>query len=298
LTLTSATPVLLTTVSGAATIYYTPYIGNLVPIYDGAAFIAAAFSELSNATAQSSTGKAGPAAVTTNSNYDLFVWDDGGTLRLTRGPVWTDDSTRSAGTALVRVNGVLLNNAAITNGPAAQRGTYVGTVRSNGSSLIDYILGAAAAGGTAAVLGVWNMYNRIDEVANVRDTTDSWTYQPTAWRSANNSAAMRISVVRGLDDDAIDAAYHAYCANSANNSGMVGLALDATNTNHGSGGGITGTASVAIFGHTHWSGRPGLGFHYFQATERTLNNASAITFYGDKGDPAEGQNCLMARVKT
>jgi hypothetical protein len=35
LTLASATPVMSSTQSAKTTIYYTPYIGNLVPIYDG-----------------------------------------------------------------------------------------------------------------------------------------------------------------------------------------------------------------------------------------------------------------------
>jgi hypothetical protein len=84
---------------------------------------------------------------------DWFVWNDAGTIRLSHGPDWTSDTARSAGTALVMVNGILLNNVGITNGPAASRGTYVGTTRSNASSQIDFIIGGTGAGGVAVFIG-------------------------------------------------------------------------------------------------------------------------------------------------
>ena len=139
LTLQAATPVMTTTQSAKTTIFYTPYVGDQIGLYNGTAMVPTTFTELNNVTTASSTGKAGPAAVAASSVYDLFVWSNAGTPTLTRGPAWTNDTTRSAGTALVRVAGIYLNNAAITNGPAASRGTYVGTVRSNASAQIDWI---------------------------------------------------------------------------------------------------------------------------------------------------------------
>jgi hypothetical protein len=65
---------------------------------------------------------------------------------------------------------ILLNSVAITNGPAASRGTYVGTTRSNGSSQLDWIVGGSASGGTAAFLWVWNAYNRVTVVGSTIDT--------------------------------------------------------------------------------------------------------------------------------
>lgn len=94
LTLTSATPILTQDVTGAATLYYTPYIGNQVPLYDGvSAFVPTTFAELSNDLTQSSTNKAGPAAAGPYQCIDAFVWSDAGTVRLTRGPKWTASAT-------------------------------------------------------------------------------------------------------------------------------------------------------------------------------------------------------------
>ena len=105
------------------------------------AFGASTFAELTNATTQSSMGNAGPAAVAANKNYDMFVWSNAGNATFTRGAAWNSDTVRSATTEndLTRINGVPVNLNAITNGPAAGRGTYVGTVRSDGSSQINWI---------------------------------------------------------------------------------------------------------------------------------------------------------------
>jgi hypothetical protein len=142
ITLASATPVMTSSVPGATSVIYTQYLGNIVSLFDGSNFNPIAFSELSQSTTDTTKS---PAAVAASSVYDLFIWSDSGTIRISRGPAWTNNTTRSL--ALNRVNGVLLNGSNITNGPAASRGTWVGTVASNASSTIDYILGGSGSGG-------------------------------------------------------------------------------------------------------------------------------------------------------
>src|SRR5436853_574503 len=85
--------------------------------------------------------------------------------------------TGAGTTELEFVAGILMNKAAITNGPGADRGTYVGSIRTNASSTVDVIFGGVgAAGGESSVLGLWNMYNRrLVDLVNV-DNTDSWNY--------------------------------------------------------------------------------------------------------------------------
>ena len=106
LTLTSGAPVMTSGVSSSTSIYYTPATGSLIPISDGSKFYPTTFSELTNTTTNNTTN---PAACTTNSNYDLFVWDNGGTITLSRGPAWTSDTSRGTGagtTELQRLNGL------------------------------------------------------------------------------------------------------------------------------------------------------------------------------------------------
>ena len=286
--MTSATPVLTATVSAATTIYYALYTGNKIPIYSGTAWSMTTFTELSNATAQSSTGSAGPAVVANNSNYDLFVWSNSGTLTLTRGPLWSSDTVRGTGagtTQISRVLGIWSNTVAITNGPGAGLGTYVGTVRSNGTATIDFIFGAVAASGTAAVLSVWNMYNRIDVMGLVGDTTDSWSYNTNTIRASNASNTMRVSAVVGLAEDFFNAEFYCpYKCNTANVSVLNGVGYDSTTAFSGTIDAFSNPDSIGngfYTGHGAYSVQP-LGFHFWQSLEKGPT-AGANTFYGDNG---------------
>lgn len=224
LTLASATPVMTTSVPGATSVVVTPYVGNLVPIYDGSNMVPTPFSEVSQAT--SDTTKS-PAAVAASKVYDIFCWVDSAINRCTRGPAWTNSTTR--GYTLTMVNGILLNTSSITNGPAASRGTWVGTVASNASSTIDFIFGAAASGGTAAVLNVWNAYNRVVVGTTVVDNGTSYTYTSSAIREARGSTGMQVTFVTGAAEDAFSANGNAEILSAVSGISSIGIGLDATN---------------------------------------------------------------------
>ncbi|HEY0723445.1 MAG TPA: hypothetical protein VGD41_05590, partial [Pyrinomonadaceae bacterium] len=90
LTLVTGTPIMTTTQASKTTIFYTPYLGNYVPLYDGTTFVSTEFSELSQLTTDATKS---PAAAAADACYDMFVWNDAGTLRCTRGPLWANTST-------------------------------------------------------------------------------------------------------------------------------------------------------------------------------------------------------------
>lgn len=277
LTLVTATPVMTTTQSAKTTIYYTPYVGNMVPIYDGSNMVPTAVAEISVATTDTAKN---PAAIGASKVNDWFVWNDAGTIRLSHGPDWTNDTTRSAGTALVMVNGILLNNASITNGPAASRGTYVGTTRSNASSQLDWIYGGSA---TAGFLGVCNYYNRVSVISEAYESTANWTYTSGTWRTPNGGTASRNSFVSCAAEDAPEATYMVGVAvpNVLYSALYIGLHLDA-NSGTPSKINYTQNPAAANFYLTmliNMQSAPLLGFHYFQAMEASDGTNSA-TYYG------------------
>lgn len=239
LTLVSVVPVMTSTQSAKTTVYYTSYIGSTIPIFDGTNMVLTEFgTELSQATTDTTKS---PAAVAANKNYDIFVWNDGGTIRATRGPAWASDSTRGTGAGTTELSdisvgavhrGIQLNANAITNGPAAFRGTYVGTIRSNGSSQIDWIFGAAASGGTAASLGVWNAFNRVLVATTVTDSGASYTYTSGTVRQARASAGNQVSAVIGLVEDGASATTMAYnlTTAAAGAAAATGVGLNSTTT--------------------------------------------------------------------
>jgi hypothetical protein len=269
LTLTSVTPVMTSTVSGANTVYYTPYKGQAVPLFNGTTTIMTdTGGELSQLTTDSTKS---PTAVAASSCYDMFVWNDSGTIRCTRGAAWSNQTAR--GYTLSRQKGILTNPATITNGPAANRGTYVGTIASNGSSLIDWIYGGSASGGTAAFFGVWNAFNRVDIFTEVIDSGTGYTYTTATTRSANNSVGNRISFVSGFPEDGMEAHYHQRIATLAAAGAQfdIGLGFDSTagfNT-----GAVSSVISVNAQVTTAYADavlyRGGqTGLHFFQALER------------------------------
>ena len=297
LTLSSGEPVMTGDQTGKTSIFYSPYTGGVVPIFDGTAFVPTAFAERSNDLTQGATGKAGPGAAGPYQVIDTFVWNDSGTIRLTRGPKWikagavtmtiaapcvvtwaahglydgatvrftttgavptglaanTDyfatkvdantfklsttlanqvagtfitssgsqsgvhtgenyTTARGAGAAtteLERLNGLWVNKYDVTNGPAARRGTYVGTIVTNGSSQADFRMGSTAAGGGEAFISVWNAYNRVSVAGIVSSSVASWP-AINGTRVFAGSATFRATMVSGLAEDWLSGVAQSY----------------------------------------------------------------------------------------
>ncbi len=289
LTLASGVGVMTSDQANKTTVFYTPHVHNLITVWNGTRWQVVEFAEVSQATTDTTKS---PAAVGNNLNYDMFGWLDGATFRVTRGPAWSSDTARGAGagtTELEMLDGRWVNKIAITNGPAAQRGLYLGTIRSDGAAQIDWLLGGAASGGSEARLCVWNMYNRVSARAMVRDSAATWTYTSATKRSANNSAGNRISVVAGLDEEAILAAYECRISTGAAGGALatVHIGLDSTTAQAANSvGGIAYTPSAAALaanGVATFCDLPGLGFRFLQALEAADGtNTATFSAGGDK----------------
>lgn len=281
LTLTSGAPVMTSNAAGATTLYYTPAAGRFVPIWNGSYFVNTDIGgELSQATTDATKS---PAAVAATQVYDIFVWSDAGTIRATRGPTWasgtggsnTARGTGAGSTTLSLVNGILVNSVAITNGPAAGFGTYVGTVMSDASSQLNWVLGGSSLGGTAAVLGVWNAYNRVNVCATVQDTTSFWTYGTAAIRAANGSNNNRVTFVSGRPIDSIEAHYTTTISISTSGQfAAFGVAMDSTSAFDRAAGGQAGSSGggVSIWGVAPCKYKPVQGIHFIQAVEYAGGN--------------------------
>jgi hypothetical protein len=277
---------MVTTQSAKTTIYYTPYKGDHVPIYDGSHMTPTQFVEISASTTDTTKN---PAAIGASKVNDWFIWNDSGTLRLSHGPDWTSDTARSTGTALVMVNGVLLNNVDITNGPAAQRGSYAGTTRSDASSKLNWIVGGSGSGGVAAALHVWNCYNQVKCLGQSIDTTASgYLYNGGGVREAGGSAGNQVSLVIGLQEETADITYatREQSNGGASSAYSVGIGIDSTSDYVVQNVWQSQAATVIQIGHCsahQW--QPPIGFHVAYALENsdgssnhTFNRGSNNTF--------------------
>ncbi len=101
LTLTTATPVTTSDVTAAATVYFTPYAGNRIALYDGAAWTMLTFAEISIALG----------TLTNDLPYDVFAYNNAGVVACEI-LAWTSKTARA--TALVLQDGVLSKTGALT----------------------------------------------------------------------------------------------------------------------------------------------------------------------------------------
>ncbi|NUU39632.1 hypothetical protein [Tardiphaga robiniae] len=223
--------VMTSSVTAATTYCYLPSSGNIVPIYDGSKLVPFTFSLLTQTTTDTTRA---PAAVTTNSNYDICVGLSGGVPALFRSPAWSSNTSRGTGSNTAEqtiINGFRVNAQNITNGPVAQRCTYVATIHSNASSTIDFQIGGSGSGGVAGSMGVWNMYNRSLAVMNAVDTGAQYSYFG-ALRQARASSGNQNSLVIGVIEDAVDATYVTRVDTPATATAfcIVGIGVNSTST--------------------------------------------------------------------
>lgn len=205
LTLTSATPVITTQVTAATAVYYTPYTGNLVPIYNGSSMSPTEFSELTLTLVASHAA---------DTIYDIFVFSNSGVLTLVTGPAWSTSTAGSgargtgAGTTqIARVKGLWTNAVSMTgrNGSStytvgANLGTYLGSISMDGT---NGQVSCHLSYGQGRKWGIWNAYNRTPIILKAGDTTAGWTIEgggSGAYRALNGSASNAVTLFTGLPE--------------------------------------------------------------------------------------------------
>lgn len=187
---------------------------------------------------------------------------------------------------LETVQGIPVNKVAITNGPAARCGTFVGTGMTDASSQMNWQPGGVAVGGTEALLHLWNAYNRLLAEGFVGDSTDSWNYTSATWRPARNVATMRASFVQGLQEDSFAATYHGYGSNSGGGTGIyVAVGVNSTSAPSGVNTTSGGPANNGLQPQGAASARL-LGANYMCALESSQASGTT-TFAGDAGSPIQ-----------
>lgn len=234
LTLTTATAVTTADVTAAGTLFFTPYKGDLIGLYDGTKWNISRFAEVSIAV---------PAAL--SQMYDVFGYDNAGTFTLEL-LAWTNDTTRA--TALVLQNGVLVKTGATTR-------RYLGSMRSTGV--------ANQTEDSLVKRYVWNNYNRIRRPMSRNEGAASWTYSTAAFRQANANAANQLDLVIGAAEDAVRASVYNSVQNSTATQRIVhvGIGIDSTTVNSAQidAGHATGTYEATV--SAHYVGSPGIGRH-------------------------------------
>lgn len=257
LTLTSQTPVTSVDVTAATTVFFAPYKGNRISLYDGSAkWKLYNFSQLSIAV---------PA--TTNTMYDLWCFDNSGVPTL-EALAWSSDTARA--TALTTQDGVDVKTGATTR-------RYLGSFRTTGSSgqTEDSVLKRY----------VWNNYNRVVKSISVVDATDTWQYTLNAWRLTNSPAANQLDVVIGKSEDIVRIrAIHNVQSSGIGTRVNTSIGLDSYITSAAT---VVGSVETPVANITNtlvseYVGYPGVGRHFLAWLERSVA-AGTTTWQGDNG---------------
>jgi hypothetical protein len=261
ITLTTATPVTTSDVTGATTVYFTPYGGNFISLYTSSAWQLYTFAELSIAV---------PA--TTSTMYDLWAVDSGGAVTLAT-TAWTNDTTRA--TAIAFQNGVYCKSGALGN-------RYLGSFRTTGVS--------GQTEDSLAKRYVWNYYNRIGRPMIAIDAAASWNYTTATFRQANANVANQLDMVIGVSENSVSARIFSSSSNTtATVAAVVGIGLDSTTVTSSTTADI---ANYPVNGNTLTStasylGYPGVGRHTLVWLEYSVA-AGTTTWYGTSSPNKSG----------
>lgn len=244
-----------TDIASGISAYYMPYTGSYIPITgDGVTFTMSAFTQMQQVI--SDTTKS-PAAVAASSNYDYFVWNDSGTLRFSHGPAWSSSTSRGTGISTTEIDFTTsfpTNKWAIANGPAANRGTLVCSLRSNASGQwMD----------TVAFRWVSNVYNAVPRYMTVTDAAANWNYTTPSFRQANANTANQIDFLQSLNGGMLSAEAMGVATNSTGTVFFAtGIGIDSTGTNSANVFQTqTANSSAQQSAAAFYRGYPGLGRH-------------------------------------
>lgn len=270
LTVSSTEPVPTTNQAAPGTIYFLPYRGARVALYDGSTW---------RYYSMSSTPSYALAGRTAGTNYDVFLYNNAGTPAIESPPTaWTNDTTRA--TALTTQNGIL-----VKSGDATRR--YIGTFRATAATTtVD----------TSSQRFVWSYYNREPRFMVRLETTNNWT-GTNAISAMNGSAANIVEFVVGVNEVLLTGRVLAAHIGTNATARTVASSLCIDN-NNATDLDIYGSRSLNVARvqtqATGYEYPAAAGYHYWQWVEVSNTNCQ---FYGDDAGDGRLQSGFYAWVE-
>lgn len=226
-------------------------------IYDGSRWKLHISAELSLALS----------SLTSDKNYDVFVYDNSGTLTLELSAAWTNDTTRA--TELVMQDGVLVKDGATTR-------RYCGTIRTTSTTATE---------DSAVKRFVWNLYNQAPRDMftcpgySDNNAATSYNSTSTSYVEANGGTASKVEFVCGVPT-AVAYNAHMYSVNSSvNQECYVAVGEDSTSNAAVANGAQAYTNQATINAHVGKSRSFTQGYHYLDLLIRV--SGSTGTYFAD-----------------
>jgi len=260
--LSSGSPVATSDVTGATSVFLTPYLGNRIDLPDASGNpIRITSAEVSVALPS-----------TTATVYDVFAYLNGSacTLELV---AWTNDTTRA--TAIARVAGRLLKSGDNTR-------LYVGSVRTTSVS--------GQSEDSVTKRYCFSQYNRVRRILSKTDATANWAYTTNVVRQANGANTNQVEAVIGVQDAAVHLVLQVPAVNSTGAYVAARIGFDAVSmTNTKCIGGVMGLNNTfASIVRADYIDTPVVGRHFFTWCEQS-QAAGTTTWYGNSNPFGVGE---------
>jgi Putative phage tail protein len=178
LTLASGDPVPVADQTAKTTLYLTPYLGQSLMVYVGAAWVVRTGGEVSLSLS----------ALAADTVYDIFAFDAAGTVAL-EALAWASATARA--TALARQDGVW-----VKSGQPSRR--YVGTISTTVAGQTE---------DSRVKRFVANIQNALPRPLQVFETFGTWNYAG-GWRKVRNNAVNQVTVLSPLGLTPLDLEAH------------------------------------------------------------------------------------------
>ena len=176
LTATSGDPVGTREVGSTSTIYYTPFQGNLIGLYNGVNWDLLTFNEIVIPIPQY--------ICTGNQNWDIFAYNNNGVVSIEPQP-WAPNSISVRNIPLDTQDGVY-----VKSGDATRR--YLGSFYCYNNLTADAVNDRA----------IWNYYNRIAKKVCMT-VPNAWTYN-SSWRVVAGDGTLSIATMVGVRESPIE----------------------------------------------------------------------------------------------
>lgn len=259
LTTESGVPISITDRTSQGTLIYTPYQGSTVVTYTNSAWTNTTLSEISLSL-----------TITSGKNYDVFLYNNSGTLTLELSAAWTNDTTRA--TALGTQDGIFV--LAVNHSRL-----WLGVIRASGSNVTEDSIG-----GTTTQVGgkgyICNYYNPVLRPLKVIDTTLTWSYTIATIRQADAASGNKVETLfcdPGQMASAVVTGAGTFVGQTGGARASIGIGVDSTTVYSGIRGTVFNANAVSAIILTlqgQYSGSPGIGYHYFAWCESGANNTS------------------------
>lgn len=242
-------------------IYWVPKEGNSLTLYDGTDW-----EEFTSA--QITLDLSG---LTENTNFDVFAYDNGGTVSLET-VAWTNDTTRA--TSLVALDGLYVKSGDSTR-------LYIGSFRTTSTGTTERQVLITSSGADNTKLLLFNAYShsQSDLVAKLNFDISNW-YNTTVgtWRVANDSSGWRSQFLLGLPT-LIKGFYRATANTDAiSTTTVLSLGMDTVAPHSYSAPGSTNTTDPVTI-TALLETQMGVGFHELLPIE-FQNGAGSGLYYG------------------